>query len=266
MGNFHAYEFIFDGVPSHMYDLKITSFDDTGVSSGVGSSNVDILSQTVLRKSKAYYLGRTQHTVLEFSLTFGRAAPISGMDRDLISKWLFGRSGYKKLEILQDDLNGAYFNCFLTNPEPVYVGNVNYGFNCTIVCDSPWAYTYEKVVSGTIGATGSAVFTIHNDSSEDDYLYPNLVLVSGNGSGSWISITNASDSNREFRLTDISPTYTINVNNDLQILSTSTSALILDKFNKNWFRLKPRANEITIVAEEDATYSISRTERIKIGG
>ena len=140
---------MFDNIPSQQFGLKIINFDSSGVESGVGSSNVNILTQQVLRKAKPYYLGRIQDEVLEFPLSFASENPIDGRDRNIISKWLFGRSEYKPLTIIQDDLNGAWFNCFLTDPEPVYIGNVTYGFKCKVVCDSPFAYSPLKTITRT---------------------------------------------------------------------------------------------------------------------
>src|SRR5512135_1530295 len=101
MASFYAYDFMYDDIPSQRFDLKIVTFEDGGLFSGVGSANVNILSQRVLRKSKIYYLGRTQEPVLEFPLTFASYKPITALDRNKISDWLFGRNGYKKLYIMQ---------------------------------------------------------------------------------------------------------------------------------------------------------------------
>lgn len=293
MANFYSYDFIFDGVPSHTFDMKIISFDDGGLFNGVGSSDVEILTQRVLRKSKPYYLGRIQQPVLEFELTFGRAQIVSGMDRDLISKWLFGRSGYKKLQILQDDLNGAYFNCFLTKPEPLYIGNLNYAFKCTVVCDSPFGYREAKTWSASpielYSDEGNTLSTVYIDSSEDDYLYPTISIETGFVGSPPYTITiinqNEIDSNgfyRTFQLTNIELGTWITVDNDLQIISAFQSPLppdvsvlerqIFSDFNKKWFRFLPGINNIQVYAEGqsfdqiESKLDITYVERVKIGG
>jgi len=120
MASFYAYDFMYDDIPSQRFDLKIITFDDGSLFSGVGSSDVNILNQKVLRKSKPYYLGRTQEPVLEFPLTFGRAEPVSALDRDLISAWYSVGQLIKKLYIMQGRFKCAYFNCLLKEPEPQY--------------------------------------------------------------------------------------------------------------------------------------------------
>jgi hypothetical protein len=281
MSQFYTFDFEFDGVPSHRFDLKIVTFEDGGVFNGVGSSDVNILEQRVLRKSKPYYLGRTQETKLEFPLTFGRAEPVSALDRDMISAWLFGRSGYKKLYILQDDLNGAYFNCFLTKPEPLYIGGLNYAFTCQVICDSPWAYGPEHIISGSFangGGDGVPQFIeIYNSSSEDEYLYPEInFTISDTPSVPSISLINISGS-CQFSFTDLSAGEEIIVDNDLQTIystlvvdggsegPTTTHPKRISNFSKSWFRLVPRYNNISINANL-SSFEIKYTERFKIGG
>jgi hypothetical protein len=272
MASFYAYDFIYDDVSSKQFDLQIITFDDGKPFSGVGSSDIEIISQRVLRKSKPYYLGRTEKSPLEFSLTFGKANPISGMERDIISSWLFGRSEYKKLYILQDDLNGAYFNCFLRDPKPVYIGGINYAIECTVTCDSPYAYSFTKTTSGSYGSSGSTVenatFNIYNYSSEDDYLYPN-VYFQMKDSGSYITLTNQDDDNREFTFgasgSPLAGGESISVNNDLQIVTSSTGLRRVSHFNKNWFRLVQKLNTVTLEGPVD-WISIKYNERLKIGG
>lgn len=269
MASFYTYDFLYDDVPSQNYDLKILTFEDGGLFTGVGSSEVTILTQRVLRKSKPYFLGRTQETVLEFPLTFGRIKPISAMERDIISSWLFGKANYKKLYILQDDLNGAYFNCFFNTPQPQYIGGVNYAFTANVVCDSPWAYAQPRSISGS--ANGSIY--IYNASSEDDYLYPLITVSFGNLMGDGLfSMINHNESDRETIYYQYGNHEVLTLDNDLQIIRTDYGAYPLpdypiSRFNKNWFRLVPGDNYIDIYSSSiSVNYTISFTERMKIGG
>lgn len=293
MSSFYTYDFVFDDTPSQKYDLKIINFQDGGLFDGVGSSDVNIITQRVLRKSRPYYLGRTQEPVLEFPLTFGTSRVISGFDRDIISSWLFGRSSYKKLYILQDDLNGVYFNCFLKEPKPLYIGNMNYAFSCTVVCDSPWGYLPERTISGSVVGTPiqtPVYLNIYNNSTEDDYLYPEVNFNIGSAVSDPVELnfelTNITDNpDRMFAFEGIrlmENSYA-NVNNDLQIVegaafeyvtNPTPTTNILPFFNKNWFRLVPRNNYIKLdfyvvdSSSETPTcnYEIKFTERVKIGG
>lgn len=288
MASFYGYDFVYDDIPSQKWDLKIITFEDGGLFNGVGSSDINIITQRVLRKSKPYYLGRTQETVLEFPLTFGTAAPISGLERDMISAWLFGRSIYKKLYILQDDLNGAYFNCFLTKPEPLYIGGLNYAFTCNVTCDSPWAYSPEHIVSGSFAGGQNFSFNIYNSSSEDEYLYPSvyfkLTATSIPQYQRSLTFSNATDNYRHFNWAYLYDKDEITVDNDLQIVTldntinpfprtsdidqSSIVSLLNCFIDKNWFRLLPKNNEIiaAVGANSIIDFEIRFTERMKIGG
>jgi len=264
MTSFYGFNFEYNGVSSATFDLKIVTFSDGSLFSGKGSSDVNVLSQRVLRKSKPFYLGRTQEPVLEFPLTFGTARPISALDRDAISAWLFGRASYKRLYILQDDLNGAYFNCMLKEPEPQYVGGLNYAFTCLVSCDSPFAYGPEKIISGSGTAGATSTLEIYNSSSEDEYLYPTVHFLL---SGTSYYMINYSDSERLTSFEDIpyNPVE-ITLDNDLQMITSDRTGL-LTYFNNNWFRLVPKYNLVTIYSPGTLDlFEIKYTERFKIGG
>lgn len=284
MANFYAYDFEFDGMPSQMYDLKIISFDDGGLFNGAGSSDIDIISQRVLRKSKPYYLGRIQNRVLEFTLTFGRAQPISAIERSAISKWLFGRANYKKLIILQDDLLGAYFNCFLTNPEPIYIGGVNYAFQVKVTCDSPFAYRDKTILfrSQMPGLSNKTTITFDNNSAEEAYIYPVLTytLYDGANTINFRKFHSVDGSNSvpgdylDTRFGNLEANSSGTINNDTQVLDIVplTGTMLQCFSSKNWLKLTPGTNKVTIDAAAGGTWgkqfeaTIEFQERLKVGG
>ena len=266
MGSFYAYDFIWDDVPSNIYGLKIINFGGAGVYSGYGSSNVEIFNQRVFKKAKPYYLGRTQSPVLEFPLTFGSETVLSAIDRNLISQWLFGATTHKKLQICQDDLADVYWNCFLTDPSPKYVGNLNYAFETRVVCDSPFAYSFPKTISGSFAGDEVIYYDLEffNTSADADYLYPQIEFTL-NSIGDSFSITNQDDDNREFAFVDLSPNETITIDNDLQTVVSSTGLLRLSDFNKNWLRFVPGLNRLSIISGI-GTFDITYQNRFKVGG
>jgi hypothetical protein len=265
MSNFFGLDFVFNSIPSQMYGLKIVNFDSGGLYGGAGSSNVTLYTQTVLRREKSYYLGRSQNEPLQFPLTFASSCAITGMERSAISNWLFGETNYRKLMIIQDDLNGAWFNCFLTRPVPYYIGNVNYGFTTTVVCDSPFAYSPLKTLTRTYEGNNVITddITIYNGSANHDYLYPN-VSFELNTVGNSFSIINYDDDDRNFLFTGLLPEEEISINGDTQAVVSSTGLKRLNNFNKNWLRLVPKVNRLR-VESGIGTFTITYYERIKIG-
>lgn len=266
MSSIYAFDFEYDSRPSQTYNIKIANFDGGGLFSGVGSPDVTLHTQKVYRQDKEYYFGRSVDKPLEFPITFASEEVIDGMDRALISKWLFGRSNFKKLKIIQDDLDGAWFNCIFLNPTPLYIGNVNRGFTATARCDSSFAYSPLKTVTRTF--TGDNIitydFTIYNDSDNDDYLYPDISFAL-NTVGSSFSITNSDDDDYEFLFTGLQASESIVINSTLESVVSSTGLLRLANFNKHWLRLKPGINHLH-VESGIGTFTITYYERKAIGG
>lgn len=274
MSQFTALDFEFAGIPSQNFDLRIINFDSGGLYSGVGSSDPTIHTQKVYRQDKVYDLGVSQDQVLTFPLIFASENPLSGMDRNIISNWLFGRSSRNKLKIIQDDLNGAWFNVFLTKPEPYYIGNINYGFKCIVQCDSAFAYTPLKTVTKTYANNNVITddIIIYNSSANDDYLYTDISFAL-NTVGNSFEIINYDDVEtisgspvyRNFFFSGLQANETITINGDTKTIVSSTGLRRLSNFNKKWFRLLPRANHLHIESGI-GTFTITYYERVKIGG
>ena len=94
--SFFGSSFIFDGTPSDIYNLYIST-PDGGETDNTGSTNVTILKDVVFRRPVAYLLGVQQAPVLEFEVSFNSPGEISAQDAQVIQRWLFGKQTYKNL-------------------------------------------------------------------------------------------------------------------------------------------------------------------------
>jgi len=257
--------FIFDNVPSETYNLGIINFDEGKINSP-GGADIEIVTKQLYRKPKPLFFGTSQRPVLQFPLTIGTIDWLDGQTRSLIQKWLFGHKVYKKLQILETDLEDCYFYCFLTNSAPTYVGNMNTAYSCTVVCDAPWAWEPARTMTRTYTddhyVTDSMNF--YNSSADNDYLYPTVKFITNN-IGSSFTLTNVTDASRQFIFTGISPIETITVDNYTQQMTSSTGLYRLSQFNKNWFRLLPGNNKLNW---EGGMSNISITYQLahKVGG
>jgi phage-related protein len=264
--SFWAKSFIFDGIPSEIYDMRVFSFEAGGLVNSPAGANIEIFDKQIYRKPKPYFYGVSQRPVLQFPLTFGSFNVVNGDSRSLIKKWLFGNLNYKILQLVQCDLDGIYFNCFLTDPSDLYVANVNYAFSCTVTCDAPWGWEYPKTITHTY--SGSSIqnrsFTFNNLSDDLDYMYPTLSFTL-NSLGGDFTLTNASDSSRIFKFTGLSAGETITVDNYRQIITSSTGLYRISNFNLNWFRLLSNLNNLSYVGAIDS-FSMTYQEARKIGG
>jgi len=256
---FYGKTFVWDSVPSETYNLYVTNFD-TGRKDSSGGAGVEIFNQQIYRRPVPYFYGVSQTPVLSFPLTISSPLPIDGATRTIIESWLFGTLSYKKLQIMQCDLDTAYFNAFLTEPIAIYTGNLNYGYECTVVCDAPWAWEFAR----TLTKSSATAFSFYNLSANNDYLYPSISFTTSSV-GNSMSITNTSDASRIFSFTAISPLETITVDNDKKIITSSTGLYRLSKFNKKWFRFVPGLNNLTmtgLITNLSITYQFAK----KVGG
>lgn len=240
--SFYARNFVFDDVPSEIYGLIISS-SDGGDSSSSASMDVELKTQSVFRRPAPYLYGVSQSPVLEFEAEITSIqGDFTAIDSSLIQKWLFGHTNYKKLKIVQPDMEDIYFNCFLKDPKIKRVGNLIVGYIFTVVCDSPYAWGMTKTVTYT---QPNRTYILYNESENNFYTYPNFTILMDGGTP-FFKITNVTDNNRVFHLQNLSVGETITVNNDLQIITATLTPNILSKFVSpiQFFRLLPGANEL----------------------
>lgn len=270
MSNFWGASFVYAGIPSETYDLYINTSETTANNSvGILSTNpgdITIYSQAIYRRPVPFFWGTQQSAVLEFDVTFNSLTELTAEDAHLISRWLFGKQNFAKLQIMQYDLQDIYFNAFLTKPQTLYVGNTIRGFQAHVTCDAPWAWCFPKTTTYTYTTPNVNVTTIINNTSDNNfYTYPSMVITVGAFSNATINIINTTDNSRLFSFTGMSAGEVLTVNNDLQIITSSTGLLRLSNFNKHWFRLLQGVNSVNIqgeVASVSFTYSPAR----KVGG
>lgn len=105
MASFYGSELIFDGISSLQFDMRISNFESGGTSSGDAGSQAKLVEQRIYRRVSPFYYGRLLHDSLEFEITLSNFdSKFTTYDRNVIESWLLGRSGYKPLMIVQDDM------------------------------------------------------------------------------------------------------------------------------------------------------------------
>lgn len=266
--SFYGRSFIFDSIPSDYYGIYIGELDSNGINESMGSSNMDILSQKIYRRSTPYFLGATPSPVLSFQMSaFSEGTEIDAEFFNLIQKVYFSSRSYKKLQIVQDDMAGVYFNCMLTDPKITRIGNLLSGLSFTVTCDSPTAWNFPKTTTYTYFTSVVDNTIVFNNASDDigTYIYPQNVITVNNFGGD-VTITNLSDSNRVFSFTALSANEVITIDNGLQTISSSTGLKRLSNFNKKFLRLVPGVNNLRIQGSVASLTMTTRTVCKKIGG
>ena len=249
--SFYARNFIYDSIISSEYGLTISSDNDSSVS----GADVELHTQSIYRRPKAYLLGVQQTPVLSMPIYITVPLSLSSTESSVISRWLFGRTSYKRLQIIQYDMQYVYYNCIFTSPQIERVGNVIRGYRSKIVCDSPFAWEFPKTITYSYdGNTAYDDICINNTSDNDDYTYPEISF-SINAYGGGLSIINTSDNNRKFVFYGLDANEVMTVNNDTQVISSSTGENRLPNFNDGattpsdfykWLRYVPGENRLSI--------------------
>ena len=247
MAKYFGCEFVFDSIPSRNYDLRIMDFQSSGVDSEDVGSEVDIVQKTIYRRSRPYFYGRSTNKNLEFDLTIGSADPISADDRSIINKWMLGRMDYLPFQIIQSDMSSIIFYVIFDKASAKYVGNVNRGMSFHGICRDPWGFEEQKTLIKTysVSAIVNETWNFMNLSANSDYLKPTLSFTMA-GIGTYLNLTNITDNSRIFSFTGLSALETMTVDNDREIISSSTGLMRMSNFNKKFFRLIPGLNQITI--------------------
>jgi len=264
---FWGKSFIWDSVPSETYNLGIVNFDTGKINSPAGS-DIEMFTKSVYRKPKVYLYGVSQRPVLQFSLTIGSPDYVDANMRSLIEKYLFGHTSYKKLQILETDLQDVYFNCLITKGVSSYIGNMNIGFECDVICDSPWAYEFPKTLYFDYpeNVVTDTNYTFFNMSANNDYTYPTIEFKINNvGVGNPVRITNYSDNDRIYGFTGLAKGELITTDCERQIFTTSRDIYRLNTFNKNWLRFVPGANLLNIYGGLSYLEIVTQNVR-KVGG
>ena len=267
---FNATYFTYDGVYSGQYGLMIADFDDSAViETAAFSPSLNTIKPS--RLNRFLYNGLTYETPPQHPFSIISQYPIEDVMRRKILSWLVAREGFKVLKIHQTDLERYYYRCIFTDIQIIFVNGNCHGFRVTANFDSPYQYG-EPVSSGLIN--GSANIRLYNYSDiPDNYVYPivkfdaventPITLDADNTLSAWIEsfnnrnikcyldIVNTTDSTtRHFALAGNNPaTYLVNKNitidNEIKHISGGSHGL-LKYFNKNWLRLRPGVNELTI--------------------
>lgn len=245
---FYAKNFVYDGIPASEYGLKISSSsDDEFSNSGAG---VELITQEIHRKPKSYLLGVKETPSLEIPIKINVEKELTAGESSAVSRWLFGQNNYKKLQIVQPDMENIYFNCVFTSPSVLRVGNIIRGYSATIKCDSPFAWAYEEreYFSSPHYYSYENMF-INNKSDSSDYYYP-ILEIKTNVFGGKIELENKSDNSRIFGMSKLEPEDTIIVDNNLQkAYSLKTNKNLIENmkdYNYKWFRYVQNNNNILL--------------------
>lgn len=254
-----AVSFIYDGIPSEKYGVVLCDFD----SGSINQKNESHELRTSVRSDTGEhtFLGYDSSEALTFEVIIASENPIDSYTRASINKWLVGRRGFKEFRINNAEYSGVYFRCVFTEQETVYIGGLPYAMKLTAVCDSPYQYEKDAVVTKTI--SGSGVISLYNRSDIDGYVYPKIWFKMSPAGGNF-TIVNASDESRSFEFTSLAGDEEITVDNKSKIITSSTGFYRLGAFNKKWLRLADGMNILNVTGNAQIRLDVPVVRRVGI--
>ena len=268
--SFYGNRFIFDGVPCEQFGLILYDVGSAKHSATSFASNSDFMEDRITTRYDPLFYGVKRNGQLTFTMTFGLDPHKVGeglyfdrWDMEKIASWLTGKDGYRWLIIGDQDESYFRYRCRISDLKIVEAGIYPQCMSCSVSCDSPYAYMPEQVFSYTISGTEEILF--RNRSTHNGFYRPELeIAIDGTDS---FSIVNQSDANRELAFSDIPAAYshaTIRIDNQNQIITSSTGDNLYPFFNKRFFRLVRGDNHLTVTGT--GTLKIICAFPVNVGG
>lgn len=244
---FNATYFRYDEISSQSYGLQIVNFDDGAV------KETDVFSPTLsLQKAPGavrFFHGGIEYDsapTCEFSVVSEQELT-SDVRRTLLS-WLVGRKQFKALQFIGGDNSDFTYYCVFTSARTIWINGRCHGLRLTAQFDSPFARGTATSITVT---SGTHTIQIENKSDiKDGYVYPIVQFTGGS-----IDIVNTTDdSQRHFTFSGLTASEVITVDNEVRYISSTNGGEKLSKFiSKNWLRLRPGVNSLTIDASGSVT-------------
>lgn len=265
---FYGCYFSFDGIPCTEYGLMMYDFGSKSDGNNTLFNAIEIVEDRIARRYTPLHYGTIVNKPLEFTMTFGvdtdaidRGVYLERWDMAAVANWLTAHNEYKWLEISQPDMEMFRYKCFITDLKYIDVGSLPYGFTCTVVCDSPFAYQYPEVFKCSVN--GTAEMNIFSTSAYYGYYKPQINLNLKNGGT--FSIQNVTDQNRIMQFTGL-PTAvkSIQIDNENEIITCADIANLYRYFNFNFMRLCRGENHLII--KGTGSIEITCEFPINIGG
>lgn len=248
---FYGCEFVFDDISSAEFGLMMYDVNSINEDGKFATGGKIVETRTAWRHTPLHY-GVTRNEPMSFKITFGidleRIDWEDYLTRDEMEKiatWLTDNDDYKKLEIIQDDMLGVYYKCFITDLSYKTYGKYPMSFEATVTCDSPYAYYTPQISEHNISGT---LNTSIRSWASSKYYRPKLIITSSSQSANnSITITNHSDEDRQFQITGIpAGNVVITVDNENEVITNNQSLNLYGNLTGfKFFRLVRGINNLT---------------------
>lgn len=234
-----GYDFIYNGIPSEMYNCSLVFLDENYTDRPSGSG-VEFITDQIRRNAKVLYLDAMQAPPLEFGIEVVFDDPVDIFVLTQVKDWLGGEINFKQLQICAEYFNTFYWNCYIELKEDLIYNGGYRGLRATVHCDAPFAWEFEDEVNYNLNNQSGTIF-FNNLSADSDLMRPILEFtMAQNGSFSIQNITTG----RTTMFSDLIAGETIILDNELGFITSSTGLLRVKNFNKIFLKLAKGTNEL----------------------
>ena len=257
--DFYGCYFQYAGKPSYDYGLRIVNV--TTQENKSMSGRTESMSVFNKRTRTRTYIGSDyQDSPIQFDIEIVSDIPIERKNERAIQKWLFNRSGYKKLyirgedyaELHNDEAKELFLNCRFINPQKLEYNGGLVGYKCTMECDSYLAwqdpitnrFTFENTTTNS-----SQNIQVEIDTDMEGYTYPKVTITMGSSGGNISIVNHTDDSGRITSFENLTPNANIVVNGMYNYVSGN----YYEKFvNRNFIRMLDGKNSFTLSGDISA--------------
>lgn len=266
--SFYGSSFSFDGVSCEEYGLMMYDFGSATQGNSEYAPGPEIMEDRVNLRHRSICYGAAYTKPLEFTLIFGAdeesAANGESIDRqemEVIGSWLTGHNEYKWLVVDDPDMMCARYRCVITDLKTIEVGMRKWAFQCTVHCDSPYAYLMPQEFRYTVN--GSTDIVLHNRSSMNTPYSPIVELTLRSGD---FYLVNHDDKDSEFAFAGlpIGNSATITIDGERGIITSSAASNPYQYCNFTFPRLVRGDNHLTITGNGEIVFKCEFP--VNIGG
>lgn len=262
---FRGYDFIYDGISSSSKNVKLLYVDEDSynTSQGIPAKEYNLIKG--FHSNNWKISGITIDNPLEFSLNIVihdemyHNAPNQKIKRNLItsiSNWLFNKTTFKKLQIIQDGMEDYYYMAIFQSPEYIYFEGEIIGFKATVTCDTFGAYQDKTIIKTCTNTLSFKEYCTH----DGEYEITPKFKIESNSSEFSVSING-----KEMKFKNMSTPCTVDVDSKTFIIKTDFDDVFNgDKFNLTYPLMKDGVNNIVI--NGDCKVTIKYSQIREVGG
>lgn len=247
-----------------LYDIGNTGQDDSKIAS-VGKPVEDWIPT----RSKSFYYGLQQNNPLEFNLVFGVDFVNCTTSKDFLTRdkiaeinnWLTGHGDSRKwLTIDQPDMTKYKYYCTITDMKIITHGMYPWGFECTVTCDSAYAYKSASFEFECSSDTVEQSFSLMSGQMVNELYRPKMTITPTSNTKGCVSVKNKSTGSlfvigKQYEFINDKTTgdylsygtnVTIDVDNETGVIKHSEGLNLYDYFNFGFLTIAKGVNEIVL--------------------